>query len=103
MYKYAYKHNDEVVFYFDAYGNMYAASGGNLAWRINNPGLIRSHSHFAGCNGSIGPCGPYAIFSSPQQGRKALIDWLHSEKYYSSTLKTVAEHYSPDSPDCICP
>lgn len=54
MYKFAYKFNDDIIFYFDACGNKYVASGGNLAWRINNPGLVRSHSHFSRANGSIG-------------------------------------------------
>jgi hypothetical protein len=99
MYKFAYKHNDEVIFYFDACGNKYVACGGNLAWRINNPGLVRSHCHFAGVNGSIGSCSGYAIFANPQQGHQALSDWLHSKKYYNSSLKTVAEHYQPNDPD----
>lgn len=47
MYKFAYKFNDDIIFYFDACGNKYVASGGNFAWRINNPGLVRSHSHFS--------------------------------------------------------
>ena len=75
------------------------ASGGSLAWRLNNPGLVRSHSHFSQGNGAIGHCGQYAIFSSPQQGRMALSSWLHSKKYHDSTLKTVAEHYQENTPN----
>jgi hypothetical protein len=97
VYHAAYKYNDEIIFYFDPAGNKYVASGGSLAWRINNPGLVRSHGHFSRSNGSIGSCGRYAIFSSPQDGRKALSTWLHSKKYYDSTLKTIAEHYQPNA------
>lgn len=99
MYKFACKFNDEIIFYFDKYGNKYVASGGNLAWRLNNPGLVRSHSHFARSNGSIGNCDGYAIFSDPQQGRKALLAWVRSKKYYESTLRTIAEHYREDAAD----
>ncbi len=95
MYRLAYKYSDEVIFYFDSVGNKYVAMGGNLSWRLNNPGLIRSHSHFARKNGSIGSCGCYAIFSCPEDGRMALSAWLRSKKYYDSTLKTIAEHYQP--------
>jgi hypothetical protein len=101
VYRLAYKHNDKVIFYFDTEGNKYVASGGSLAWRINNPGLVRSHSHFSRRNGSIGACGIYAIFSNPQQGRKALSEWLHSKKYYHSTLWTLGEHYQPSNPEAF--
>jgi len=60
MYRTAFKYRDEVIFYFDSIGNKYVASGGNLAWRINNPGLVHSHSHFSRGSGSIGNCGRYA-------------------------------------------
>ena len=99
MYKAAYKYNDEVVFYFDSAGNKYVATGGSLAWRINNPGLVHSHTHFSRKLGSIGSFGPYAIFSHPQNGRKALAAWIHSKKYFNSSLKTLAKHYQPGSPD----
>ncbi len=97
MYKFAYKFNDDIIFYFDACGNKYVASGGNLAWRINNPGLVRSHSHFSRANGSIGSCGRYAIFSHPQEGRQALTAWLQSKKYFNSSLKAIGEHYQPNA------
>jgi len=53
MFKSAYNYDHEVTFYFDAMGNKYIAQGGSLAWRLNNPGLVRSHSHFARKHGSI--------------------------------------------------
>lgn len=54
MFRSAYKQNNEIVFYFDHAGNKYVASGGNLAWSINNPGLLRCHSPFARRNFTFG-------------------------------------------------
>lgn len=99
MYKLAYKYDESHIFYFDVNGNKYVASGGNLAWRINNPGLVHTHSHFAGNNRSIGSCGKFAIFEEPQHGRKALSEWLKSKKYYNSNLHIIAEHYQPKDPE----
>ncbi len=99
MYRFAYRFDDKTIFYFDFSGNKYVATGGNLAWRINNPGLVRSHSHFAKRNKSIGSCKGYAIFPEPRNGQKALQDWLHAKKYFDSTLKTLGEHYQPNNPE----
>lgn len=99
VYRFAYKYNEKVIFYFDSAGNKYVATGGNLAWRINNPGLVSSHSHFSRANGAIGSCGRYAIFSDPLDGRKALSAWLHSKKYYNSSIKTLADYYQPKNSD----
>lgn len=98
MYKSAYRHDDETIFYFDDNGNKYVARGGSLAWRLNNPGLVHSRSHVAISNRSIGSCDRYAIFANAQDGHQALSDWLHCKKYYQSTLKAVALQYRPTSP-----
>ncbi len=97
MYKTAYKFSDEVVFYFDTAGNKYVASGGSLAWRINNPGLVRSQGPRK--LGSIGNYDRYAIFSHPREGRKALATWIRSKKYFNSSLKILGEHYQSETPD----
>jgi hypothetical protein len=97
MYKSAYRFDDETIFYFDGNGNKYVARGGSLAWRLNNPGLVHSHSHVA-ISKSIGSCGRYAIFANAQDGHRALSDWLHCKKYYQSTLKAVAIRYRPTNP-----
>ena len=99
MFKSAIAHNEDVIFYFDRLGNKYVAQGGSLAWRLNNPGLVRSHSHFARKNGSIGSYKGFAIFSSPKQARKALVDLLGTKKYSNSTLKTIAQLYRPKDPE----
>lgn len=94
MYKMAVAHED-VIFYFDICGNKYVASGGSIAWRINNPGLVPSHSHFSREYGAIGSFKGLAIFPNPESGRKAFADWLHSKKYFKATLKAIATHYQP--------
>lgn len=97
MYKIAYKFSDDIIFYFDGWGNKYVASGGNLAWRIKNPGLIRSRSPAASCNGSIGSFDGLAIFPQPEEGLKALSDWLQSKICQNSTLKGIPKHYRPNN------
>jgi hypothetical protein len=99
MFIIAYPEDQEHIAYFDAVGNKYIARGGTLAWRINNPGLVQSHSHVAKRNGSIGACGSYAIFPTPENGHQALSSWLHLRKYYNSKLKVVAQHYQPLDPE----
>jgi len=86
---------DDTVIYIDVYSNKHAAKGGNLAWRINNPGFIRHHCHAAKKNGSIGAWEQFSIFSNPLQGHNALREWLHSEKFYQSDLYTIGNHYQP--------
>jgi hypothetical protein len=106
MYKSAYGYDKETVFYFDELGNKYVVQGGSFSWRMNNPGLVKSHSHVARKNGAIGSYEGYAIFSDPKQGRKALLELLHAKKYFNSNLNTVAELYAarnkPNFLDELC-
>lgn len=95
MFILAYPEDPEQIAYFDSYGNKYIVKGGSLPWRINNPGLVLSHSHVAKRNGSIGVFGPFAIFATPEQGRRALSSWLSLKKYFNSTIKAIAKHYQP--------
>src|SRR6185503_1117444 len=101
MYRIAYPQDENTVVYFDNCGNKHIRKGGNLSWRINNPGLVKSHSHYARSNGSIGSCQGFAIFSYPEQGHKALIAWLHSKKYYNASIQAIAEHYYPKNADAF--
>jgi len=95
MYRIAYPQDENTIVYFDKCDNKHIRRGGNLSWRINNPGLVKSHSHYAASNGSIGSCRGFAIFSYPEQGHKALAAWLHSKKYYHASIQAIAEHYHP--------
>lgn len=97
MFTTAYSQDGKKVFYYDSADNKYAASGGNLAWRLNNPGLVHSTSRLFSKQ-AIGHFGKYAIFPTPEKGREALSNWLKTPKYSKGSLKTIAKHYQPDSP-----
>ena len=101
MYRIAYSQDENTIVYLDKSGNKHIRKGGNLSWRINNPGLVRSHSHYAFRHGSIGSCKGFAIFSYPEQGHKALAAWLHSKKYYNAPVRAIAEHYHPKNADAF--
>lgn len=101
MYRIAYSQDENTVVYFDKFGNKHVRKGGSLSWRINNPGLVKSHSHFASNHGSIGSCQGFAIFPYPERGHKALSAWLHSKKYYNATIQAIAEHYHPKNADAF--
>jgi hypothetical protein len=94
LYRSAYREG-ETVLYLDAADRKYAAKKGNLAWRINNPGLVSHHCHFAKKNGCIGAWEGLAIFSSPIQGHQALKEWLHSKKMCRLDLYAIGKHYQP--------
>ena len=95
-YKIAWREGNTVL-YMDVSDRKYSAKNGNLAWRINNPGLVKHHCHYARKNGSIGAWEKFAIFSNPLQGHQALRDWLHSKTMFQSDLYAVAKHYSSNS------
>jgi hypothetical protein len=96
MYKAAYKHDDSTVCYYDEFGFKHVVKGGALAWRLNNPGLVRTHTPVATFYGAIGSFDGYAIFSCPDDGHKALADWIHFKKYQMSNLVQIATHYQPN-------
>ncbi len=98
MLKKAYRYDDEILFYFDAQDNKYVATEGNLAWRLNNPGLLLSHSlHRIGYHG-IGAYHQYAIFADPLIGKAALRAWICSTKFCDSPLRELGKHYQPNNP-----
>jgi hypothetical protein len=95
-YKIAWKEG-ETALYIDFSDRKFAAKNGSLAWRINNPGLIKHHCHSAKKNGSIGTWDKFAIFSNSLEGHKALKEWLQSKTIFQSDLYAVAKHYQPSS------
>lgn len=99
MFKTACKHNEEVIFYFDIWGNKHVATGGTLAWRLRNPGLVHKGTHAAVRNGSIGSCDNFAIFAEPEYGQKALTDWLNSKMCQNATLESIVKYYRPKNSD----
>jgi hypothetical protein len=97
--KKAHRYDDEIIFYFDAFDNKYVAKGGSLAWRLNNPGLLLSHSlHRMGYN-AIGAYHQYAIFAHPIIGKDALRAWICSTRYFDSPLIEIARYYLPSNPE----
>ncbi|MBN4066788.1 hypothetical protein JYU14_01745 [Simkania negevensis] len=83
--------------YLDGTDCKYVAKNGNLAWRINNPGLIKSRNRFAKKNGSIGAWDKLAIFSTSIQGHQALKEWLRSRQMKRSDLYAISTYYSSSS------
>lgn len=94
----AYRYDDEIVFYFDAFDNKYVAQGGSLAWRLNNPGLLLSHSLHRTGYSAIGAYHQYAIFSHSVIGKDALRAWICSTKYFDLPLIEIAKYYLPSDP-----
>ena len=71
----AFRYSGGAVFYFDRDGNKYIAAGSNLAWRINNPGLVRSHTHFSRRQWIDRKLWILRDFFQSLQGGKALAAW----------------------------
>lgn len=92
MFTRAYTNDGKTIFYFDMASNKYVASGGSLAWRLNNPGLVHKGR-------SIGHFNRYAIFASAEEGHAALGQWLQTKTNFNGTLKTIAKHYQPNNVD----
>ena len=87
MYRTAHARDEEFIFYLDLAGNKYVASGGSLAWRLNNPGLVHRSGWFSRDQDSIGHFGHYAIFANSEKGRAALAKWLHTKKIFQRVVE----------------
>ena len=98
MFKKAHRYDEEVLFYFDENDNKYVATGGSIAWRTNNPGLIHSRDPLAGANNCIGAYHQVAIFPSIRQGMCAFRARMNSQKFRSSLLE-IAKYYQSNTPD----
>src|SRR6185295_2541464 len=76
-------------------GSKVRYSGGDPAWRNNNPGNIKS-SPFAREHGAINSKKEaFAIFPSYDVGRKALCALLKTEKYQRLTIGEALKPYAP--------
>lgn len=95
MYKKAFYFDDDVIFYFDKYDRKYVAEGGSLAWRLNNPALLTSHSLAKVSHRAIGSYHKLAIFPNYLAGKKALIEWLRSFKRFKCSLDKIGQHFQP--------
>ncbi len=101
MFKKAFSYDDSTIFYFDQHDHKHVAKGGSLAWRLNNPGLVPSHSPLAKEFGAIGSCKQYAIFSHPLFGNDAHRAWLCQSKYCDNSLIEIAKYYQPKDPEAF--
>lgn len=71
--------------------------GGSKAWRNNNPGNLK-YGDFAKGAGSIGEdYSGFAIFSSYDDGFKALKKLLKTDTYQKLTLEEAIKRYAPES------
>jgi hypothetical protein len=95
--KRACSYDEKVIFYFDHHDNKYVAKDGSLAWRLNNPGLLSSHSLAKINYKAIGTHGGRAIFPDLRTGKNALRAWILSPKYSKSPLQEIAKYYQPDN------
>ena len=68
-------------------------SGGDWAWRNNNPGNIRP-GKVSKRNGAIGTAGGFAIFSDVETGHEALLDSLKTT-FWNKTLEQLTYSYAP--------
>ncbi len=99
MLKKACRYDDETVFYFDGHDNKYVVIGGGLACRLNNPGLLLSHSLYRTGYHSIGSYHQYAIFADPLIGKEALRAWICTTKHCDSPLIEIAKYFQPINPE----
>ncbi|WP_084201320.1 LysM peptidoglycan-binding domain-containing protein [Geobacter pickeringii] len=84
------------VIYTDDQGNITEYRGGTLSWRNNNPGNI-INGKWAIRHGAIGNNGRFAIFASPDDGRKAKLTLLQT-KYinYNSIREVIKGRFDPN-------
>lgn len=69
-------------------------TGGDPAWRNNNPGNLRPGAH-SRIHGSIGTVGGFAVFPSYDKGREALVWLFKKETYQKKTVFDAVDDYAP--------
>lgn len=86
--------SNEIV-YVGVNGNRWVNVGGNLTWRANNPGALRS-TDFTRRMGQIGTTqNGFAIFPDMETGRRAVFALLKTNKYQNRTIAQTMEIYAP--------
>lgn len=81
------------VIYTSADGKEFRYSGGDLSWRMNNPGDLWS-GPVSKRNGEIGKYGHFAVFSDYDDGHAALLDSLRTT-YWNKSLAEMILGYAP--------
>lgn len=69
-------------------------SGGNLAWRCNNPGLIPPNMD-ANENDCIGKALGIAVFPEKSSGEDALLAYLNNPRFQRKTLQQLLNIFTP--------
>lgn len=89
------------VAYTNTDGSGTVNTGGDHAWRNNNPGnIMDGPGHFAMQHGGLGyDSGGYAIFPDANTGGNAQRDLLKTKKYQDRTLKEMVKNYSETDRD----
>jgi len=90
-YKVVWKEGETALF-IDGSSRKYAAKNGNLAWRINNPGLVKHHCRLARKNGSIGFRDKYGIHNT--DGSTALVFIGKNDIIFYDSHAPYAKQYS---------
>lgn len=90
----AFPGTDNNRMYVGSDGNIYEASGGDRAWRNNNPGNLED-GKFARNNGAIGSDGRFAIFPDEATGWNAMVGLLSTDSYQKLDIKGAINRYAP--------
>ena len=83
------------VEYCHADGEVVTRSGGNQAWRHNNPGLIAG-TLAARRAGALAVVYDKAVFPDRDSGEQALAEELQHPRYHQKTLAQLIDHFIPD-------
>ncbi len=75
-------------------GSIVKYSGGDPAWRTNNPGNLHA-GKISKRNNQIGKSGNFAIFPDYETGHAALLDSLHTT-FWQKTLDEMIQDYAPE-------
>ena len=87
-------HGGAWVKYTSNDGSGFIRTGGSRTWRNMNPGALRP-GDFSKKYGACGSAGGFAVFPSEEQGMKALIALLQSDKYANLTIGAAIYKYAP--------
>ena len=83
------------IIYVGGNGARWTNTGGNLTWRANNPGALRS-TGFTKRMGQIGTTqNGFAIFPDMETGTMAVKALLKTDKYQNRTIAQTMEIYAP--------
>lgn len=86
--------NTTSVTYVMPNGSRIIKSAGHKAWRLNNPGAVRT-SDFMRRHGAIGEYDGFSVFPDMATGRAAQVALLRSNTYRNLTIRQAMAKYAP--------